>query len=161
VAGKTGTARNWRMDGNVAVKDNHTLVITFAPYVNPKFACCILVQGGKGGGISAAPIAKRIMEQALALDQGYHVELAAVQEVQGNFKPVDAVTFDGMAPILPAAEEEDNGNSSDEPPPKPKKREEAPKVKAKVREEADSEGSAAVKNKQPTRRAGFLRNLFR
>jgi penicillin-binding protein 2 len=161
VAGKTGTAQNWRMDGNTAVKDNHTLFITFAPYVNPKFACCILVQGGKGGGISAAPIAKRIMEQALALDQGYKVELASVQEVQGNFKPVDAVTFDGMAPILPATEEEDNGNSADEPPPKPRAREAGPKVKAKVREEADAEGSTAVKNKQPTRRAGFLRNLFR
>jgi penicillin-binding protein 2 len=161
VAGKTGTAQNWRMDGNVAVKDNHTLFITFAPYVNPKFACCILVQGGKGGGISAAPIAKRIMEQALALDQGYQVELASVAEVQGNFKAVDAVSFDGAPPIvLPGTEEEDTGTASDEPP-KPKKREEAPKVKAKVREEADAEGSTAVKNKQPQRRAGFLRNLFR
>jgi hypothetical protein len=103
------------------------------------------------------------MEQALALDQGYNPGLAAVQEVVGNFKPVDAVTFEGMAPILPAAEEEDNGNNADEPPPPKARRssDESPKVKAKVREEADAAGSTAVKNKQPTRRAGFLRNLFR
>jgi hypothetical protein len=71
------------------------------------------------------------------------------------------VTYDGaLTANLPVAEEEDTGETADEPP-KPRRREEAPKVKAKVREAADAEGSTAVKNRQPTRRAGFLRNLFR
>lgn len=162
VAGKTGTAQNWRMDGNNAVKDNHTLFITFAPYVSPKFACCILVQGGKGGGVSAAPIAKRVMEQALALDQGYQVELASIPEVQGNFKPVEIVSFEGVAPIPQAGSEEEDTGTENEPPPKPKRtKEDAPKVKAKVREDADAEGSQAVRNKQVPRRANFLQRLFR
>jgi len=161
VAGKTGTAQNWRMDGNAAVKDNHTLFITFAPYVNPKFACCILVQGGKGGGVSAAPIAKRIMEQALALEQGYTVELASVPEVKGNFKPVDAVTFDGVEPVSLQANEEEETASGDEPQPPKRVVDEGPKVKAKVREEADAEGSNAVKNQQAPRRANFFQRLFR
>lgn len=162
VAGKTGTAQNWRMDGNTAVKDNHTLFITFAPYVDPKFACCILVQGGKGGGVSAAPIAKRIMEQALALDTGYTVELTSIPEVKGDFKPVDAVTFDGVTPVaLPGAEEEAGAAGSGEEPPKPKVvANETPKVKAKVRADADAEGSNAVNNQQAPRRANFLRRIF-
>jgi penicillin-binding protein 2 len=161
VAGKTGTAQNWRMDGKVAVKDNHTLFITFAPYVNPKLACCILVQGGKGGGVSAAPIAKRIMEQALALENGYTVELASVPEVEGNFKPVEVVSFDGVAPVPVAGqEEEEAGSGNDEPPPRARASDDSPKVKAKVREEADAEGSSAVKNQQAPRRANFLKKLF-
>jgi hypothetical protein len=101
------------------------------------------------------------MEQALALDQGYDVQLAAVQEVQGNFKSVDAVTYDGVPPVtLTPGEEEDTGTAADEPP-RPRAPESAPRVKAKIREEADAEGSTAVRNTQPTRRAGFLRNLFR
>ena len=68
------------------MKDNHTLFITFAPYDNPKFACCILVQGGKGGGVSAAPIAKRIMEQALALDKGYQVAAGRRPGGAGQFQ---------------------------------------------------------------------------
>jgi penicillin-binding protein 2 len=97
VAGKTGTAQNWRREGNEWVRDNHTLFITFAPYVNPQFACCVIVQGGKGGGVSAAPIAKRIMEQALALDTGYTVEITGVNEVKGDFKPVEVVRAEADA----------------------------------------------------------------
>ncbi len=162
VAGKTGTAQNWRMDGNVAIKDNHTLFITFAPYVDPKFACCILVQGGKGGGVSAAPIAKRIMEQALALDSGYKVELTSIPEVKGDFKPVEVVTFDGVTPVaLPGAEEEAGAAGSGEEPPKPKAvANDKPRVKAKVRADADAEGSNAVNNQQAPRRASFLKRIF-
>lgn len=160
VAGKTGTAQNWRKEGGEFVKDNHTLFITFAPYDNPKFACCILVQGGKGGGVSAAPIAKRIMEQALALDSGYQVPLVAIEEVKGNFKPVEVVTFDGVTPIaLPGTEEEDTGTAGDEPP-KPKSVDTQPKVKARIRDNADAEGSEAVKNKQAPRRGNFFQRVF-
>ncbi len=167
VAGKTGTAQNWRHDGKSFVRDNHTLFITFAPYVNPKFACCILVQGGKGGGVSAAPIAKRVMEQALALDNGYPVDLDPsnkVPEVAGNFNPVEVVSFDGAPPIvLPGtANEEEAGNSgdNDEPPPARRPRpEQNEKVRAKVRAEADEEGSRNVRNDQP-RRPSLFRRIF-
>ena len=162
VAGKTGTAQNWRKDKGVFVKDNHTLFITFAPYDNPKFACCVLVQGGKGGGVSAAPIAKRIMEQALALDTvpDFKIELAAVNEVRGNFNPVEVVTFDGVSPIpQPAGAEEENTVSSADEPPRSRS-DDAPKVRAKVREDADEEGSRGIQNKQAPRRANFFQRIF-
>lgn len=161
VAGKTGTAQNWRHnEKGESVKDNHTLFITFAPYVNPKFACCILVQGGKGGGVSAAPIAKRVMEQALALETGYQVALAPVPEVKGDFNPVEVVSFEGVAPVqLPGASEEEAGDSGDnEPPPKRAPRaEQNVRVRAPVRQEADEEGSRNVRNQQ---RPGFFKRLF-
>jgi penicillin-binding protein 2 len=164
VAGKTGTAQNWRIEDGQSVRDNHTLFITFAPYDNPKFACCVLVQGGKGGGVSAAPIAKRIMEQALALDSGYTVDLASIPEVKGNFKPVEVVTYDGLPPVqLPNQEEEDTGTANDEPPPKPQRSsDDRPAVKGKVRQAADAAGSSGASNTQPPpRRANFFRKLFR
>ncbi len=54
--GKTGTAQFWRN----GVKDNHTWFICFAPYQKPKYAVCVFIQGAKGGGITAAPIAAQI-----------------------------------------------------------------------------------------------------
>lgn len=165
VAGKTGTAQNWRHnERGTLLQDNHTLFITFAPYVNPKFACCILVQGGKGGGVSAAPIAKRVMEQALALETGYDVALAPVPEVQGDFNPVEVVSFEGMAPVqLPGASEEEAGDSGDnEPPPRRASRsEQNVRVRAAVRQEADEEGSRNVRNqKAEPRRPGLFKRLF-
>ena len=168
VAGKTGTAQNWRHDGKEFVRDNHTLFITFAPYVNPKFACCILVQGGKGGGVSAAPIAKRIMEQAIALETGYIVETdptrpevqLAMKEVAGNFKPVEVVNFDGAPQVtVPGGNEEDTGTVGADEPPKPKARNDQQKIKAAVRQEADEEGSRNVKTEPPQKR-GLFRRIF-
>ncbi len=164
VAGKTGTAQNWRPDGQ---QDNHTLFITFAPYVNPELAVCVLVQGGKSGGGCAAPIAKRVMEQALALKTGYSVQLAAIPEVKGNFNHVDSVSFDGLAKVnLPASDEEDTGSvNDDEPPARIKQRRDDAQVarpKGKIKVEADEEGSRAIKNKQPPpRRTNFFQRLFK
>lgn len=99
VAGKTGTAQFWRFANGVKSKDNHTWFTSFAPYEHPKYAICVMLQGGKSGGGCSAPVVQRIMEQALALDQGYQVTIAPTKEVDGNFTPVEQVTF-GASPVL-------------------------------------------------------------
>ncbi|TLD71902.1 penicillin-binding protein 2 [Phragmitibacter flavus] len=161
VAGKTGTAQNWAPNGK---KDNHTLFITFAPYNNPKYAACIFVQGGHSGGGTAAPIAKRVLEQALALDTGYTIQLAAVPEVVGSFDQIMAVSYDGLPAItLPGTEDEDTGTINEDEPPRPTRARDTQvsKPKVKIREEADAEGSAAVKNRQPPpRRANFFKRML-
>jgi penicillin-binding protein 2 len=101
VAGKTGTAQFWR--GNK--KDNHTWFLSFAPYDRPKFAVCILVQGGKSGGRVAAPIAKKIIEESLALDKGYQPQIAWLDPAKGNFGHVEEVNYDTKAPVQFSAEE--------------------------------------------------------
>lgn len=117
VAGKTGTAQFWRRVNGGKVVDNHTWFITFAPYEAPRFAICILLQGGKSGGSCAAPVAKRIMSQALALDQGYQVAIGPMTEVQGDFRPTEAVVFadDPLAgKIAAAVEDGDTGAQAGE-----------------------------------------------
>jgi penicillin-binding protein 2 len=58
VAGKTGTAQNAR------VKD-HAWFIGFAPAEDPKIAIAVLVENSGYGGVYAAPIASRCIEQYL------------------------------------------------------------------------------------------------
>lgn len=67
IAGKTGTAQAWRRVDDKRVEDNNAWFIGFAPYDKPTLAFAILKQGGKSGGSDCAPIAKQIVEEALAL----------------------------------------------------------------------------------------------
>lgn len=162
VAGKTGTAQFWReetgRDGRVSTeKDNHTIYICFAPYVNPKYAICIFLQGGKSGGGCSAPIAKRVMEQALALDQNYVVTPAPVKEVAGNFKHIEQVSFDGVSPVALAPHEQDNDTGSGADVARPTRGgDSARPVPANIKHDADAEGSRAINNKKPARRAGQI-----
>jgi peptidoglycan glycosyltransferase len=59
VAGKTGTAE-------AASGDPHGWFIAFAPADNPRFAIAIVVEHGGHGSRVAAPIAKLVLEAALA-----------------------------------------------------------------------------------------------
>lgn len=164
VAGKTGTAQAWRPDGQ---KDNHTLFIAFAPYVNPKYAVCILIQGGKSGGGCCAPVAKRVLEQALSLDQGGTLELAAIKEVKGHLNHIEQISFEGVAMNVAKNDDDNDVGSNGDDPPSPPTHTSAPTapravpVAPSIKTEADAEGSRAVKNKlPPPRRASFFRNLF-
>lgn len=61
VAGKTGTSENPH-------GDNHAWFTAYAPVEDPKVAAIVMVENGGEGGVVSAPIAKRVMEQALGLD---------------------------------------------------------------------------------------------
>ena len=54
-AGKTGTAQ-WS-----SKKDHHAWFTGFAPYDNPEIVITVLIEEGKGGDISATPVAKEIL----------------------------------------------------------------------------------------------------
>ncbi|RBP46205.1 cell division protein FtsI/penicillin-binding protein 2 [Roseimicrobium gellanilyticum] len=95
MAGRTGTAQNWRHDekGN-SVKDNHTMFIAYAPVERPRWAICVLVQGGKGGGTTAAPIAAHILRQVAEVETGKRkVEVQPVEPIEGSFEPIDHVEY--------------------------------------------------------------------
>src|SRR5438045_9796897 len=70
VAGKTGTAEKKRSENGHFIDDNRAWFIGFAPYEKPRLAISVLVENGKAGGAVAAPIAKTILEQAMALKEG-------------------------------------------------------------------------------------------
>lgn len=181
VAGKTGTAQNWRRDdrGN-RLEDNHTLFISFAPYMNAKFAVCILVQGGKSGGGCAAPVAHRVLEQSLALDNGYSPKIEALAEVTGNFNKIDSVSYaDSGIPTLATADEDgDTGTGA----PEREATDAVPQASAaapNIRKQSDfnretptstprragifSRGASSSEPSQPSgsSNGGFFRRLFR
>jgi len=62
VAGKTGTAE-------VEGKEPHAWFIGFAPAYDPKVAVAVLLEQGGEGGVTAAPIARQVIEEALSLQQ--------------------------------------------------------------------------------------------
>jgi len=73
IAGKTGTAQVFTVkqeekyeEDKVAKKmRDHALFISFAPVKNPRIAIAVIVENGGHGGATAAPIAKRILDQYL------------------------------------------------------------------------------------------------
>ncbi len=159
VSGKTGTAQFKR----AGVTDNRTWFISFAPYQNPRFAVCALVEGGHSGGGTAAPVATRVLEQALALDNGYDVKVKPVPEAQGNFKPVMAVSYEAGPMLLTAvSEDEDLGPehvaSAVEIPVA------RPVTRPSIRQEADAAGTVEtggtkkIPRAVPVRRAGLFNN---
>ncbi len=118
-AGKTGTAQAWR-EHSTTVRDDNTWFMCFAPYDSPKVAAVILVQGGKSGGSTSAPIAKRVVEQTIAiLDGSYKIDLATIAkltEAKGHFKLIDAVSY-GNGPNVPKSTPEDDADIPDDEPP--------------------------------------------
>jgi penicillin-binding protein 2 len=112
MGGKTGTADVLYKVGTRTIQENNTWFISFAPYQNPKLAVCTMVQGGHRGGSSAAPIVRRVIEQTLALEQGYSVAVAPAKDLPGHFKFVERVSFPEDKPLLVASgDEADTGNA--------------------------------------------------
>jgi penicillin-binding protein 2 len=67
VAGKTGTAQATER----GQEENVAWFACFAPFDHPKYVVAVMVQGASGhGGEVAGPIADRILERSLALDEG-------------------------------------------------------------------------------------------
>jgi len=114
VAGKTGTAQAMT-EGK---KDTIAWFACFAPYDNPKFTIVVMVQGGEHGGSVAAPIATRILERSLAMDQGtfqQQVAWIAPARKANPFQMIPAVDFKDSGPKLAATDEEnlDGSTNSD------------------------------------------------
>lgn len=167
VAGKTGTAQNWRLDENrVKHDDNHTWFISFAPYENPRFACCVLIQNGKSGGGCAAPVARRVLEQCLALDNkaaNFKVAIEALTPAEGHFNHIPQVLYSDVAvPEAPGADED--GDTGTGVPAATPVDADAPSVNTtpNIRRKADSARSAGASSGQnvpqavPVRRVGIF-----
>ncbi|MEO5720219.1 MAG: penicillin-binding protein 2 [Chthoniobacterales bacterium] len=110
VAGKTGTAQAMT-DGK---KDTIAWFACFAPYDSPRYAIAVMVQGGAHGGSVAGPIATRILERALAMEDGrFEQQLAWVAPAQraNPFQMIEAVDFKNSGPNVPGGDEENLAGS--------------------------------------------------
>src|SRR6266567_1915158 len=110
VAGKTGTAQA-SVRGH---KDTTAWFACFAPFEHPKYVVAVMVQGGEHGGSVAGPVADRILERSLALDEGkFDMQVAwlAPAHKPNPFQMIKDVTYHGAGGNL-GAEDEENADDS-------------------------------------------------
>ncbi len=81
MCGKTGTTQvkrislQERQTGIIKQEDqpwkyrNHALFVGYAPHNNPRYAVAVLVEHGGGGSTVAAPIASKLLKEALMLEE--------------------------------------------------------------------------------------------
>ena len=164
VAGKTGTAQAT----DHGREENVAWFVSFAPYDNPKYVTAVMVQGASGhGGEVAAPIATRILERILAMDEGnFDMQVAwmAPAHHENPLQLIKAVTFKESNVASGDDEEEAAGTSSADV------QMASDNASPDVEQEADAEGKVAarqtrvaraqtVATTQPERR-GFFQRLF-
>jgi len=164
VAGKTGTAQA----SDRGKKEHIAWFCCFAPFDHPRYAIAVMVQGGEHGGGVAAPIANRILEQCLAMDQGnYKVELTKLTPAHSDhpFQPITALPDykTGTSVTVNAEEEESAGDK----PPSDEKLQMGHSNNAKpdIRPEADARGRVqrakpVQATPPPVERRNFLERFF-
>jgi penicillin-binding protein 2 len=140
VAGKTGTAQFWRR----GIPDNHVWFITFAPYEKPRYAVCVMVNGGASGGGVAAPIASKILSDIFKMEEGEKVELASLDPAKGSFGYVSSVDFGRSIPAALASAPPGEGGGTGEGTGSSRTRTTA--AAPTVKPAADAEGTVKKKN---------------
>ena len=87
VAAKSGTAQT--IDNGK--KSNNSWMISFAPYENPQYAICVMVQNGASGGGVCGPLVHLVYRGLFAQQQGARMPLKWQQEFAGNTERVKSV----------------------------------------------------------------------
>ena len=80
IASKSGTAQTT----DNGKKSNNSWVMSFAPYDNPKYAICILVQNGGSGGGVCGPLVNLVFRGLFARDKGVKLPLKPMTKALGN-----------------------------------------------------------------------------
>jgi len=65
----------------------------FAPYKEPRFAICVMIQGAKSGGGVAAPVAHKILTESLAIEGGYKPRIVWMDPIQGNLTQIAEISL--------------------------------------------------------------------
>jgi len=113
VAAKTGTAQT--IDNGQ--KSHNAWMISFAPYENPRYAVCIMVQNGASGGAVCGPLTHLVYRGLFTKDAGGRLPLKHMNEFAGNTERVEQVDLpeDVLAAIdATILQEEDAGETGTE-----------------------------------------------
>lgn len=111
VAAKTGTAQVSK------ARDLHNAwTIAFAPYDDPKYAVCLLVENGKSGGAVCGPLAQLLFRGLKARDEGMRLPLQPLDPVIGNLDPIREIALpdDILASIDVTEDVGETGNEGSE-----------------------------------------------
>jgi penicillin-binding protein 2 len=111
VAGKTGTAQATERGH----EENVAWFACFAPFDHPKYVVVVMVQGASGhGGEVAGPIATRILERSLALDEGkFDMQVAWLTPAHkaNPLQLIKSVAYNDKGGNLGGGDEEDADSS--------------------------------------------------
>src|SRR5881409_917068 len=143
VAGKTGTAQAT----DRGHEENVAWFACFAPFDHPKYVVVVMVQAASGHGEIAGPIADRILERSLALDEGkFDMQVAWLSPAHkaNPFQMIKDVNYAGGN--VPSGDEE-NADDSQNADAQMASSDAAPDVEP----EADSQGK--VRRRAPVARA--------
>jgi penicillin-binding protein 2 len=113
VAAKTGTAQTT----DAGEKSNNSWLISFAPYDEPKYAVCVLVQNAGSGGAVCGPLVHLIYRGLFAADEGMKLPLKPQKEFPGNLERLEEIPLpeDILAALnLDPNAADDPGESGDE-----------------------------------------------
>src|SRR6266516_1587148 len=147
VAGKTGTAQA-SVRGH---KDTTAWFACFAPFEHPKYVVAVMVQGGEHGGSVAGPVADRILERSLALDEGkFDMQVAWLTPAHkpNPFQMIKDVTYHDAGGNL-GAEDEENADDSQAATAQMASSDASPDVEP----EADTQGKVRRRPSAPVTRA--------
>ncbi len=112
-AAKTGTAQTI----DHGKKSNNSWTVSFAPFQHPKYAVCVLVQGGKSGGKVCGPLVHMIYRGIFARDDGMRLPLSPQSEFIGNSDMIEEIALpeDSISLEEPASFTETADDSLPEP----------------------------------------------
>jgi penicillin-binding protein 2 len=88
IVGFRGVVQNWRKDelSRVFVKDNAAWLVCYAPSDNPRWALTVLVKNGTATTGSETTVARRIMDQVAAVENGtLEVAVLPLAPAKGHF----------------------------------------------------------------------------
>lgn len=114
VAAKTGTAQTT----DNGQKSNNSWLISFAPYDDPKYAICVVVQNAGSGGAVCGPLVNLIYQGLFPEEGGKKLPLKPQREYRGNVDRIEKIELsEDMIAVLDQAPESPDGPtySQDDP----------------------------------------------
>lgn len=155
VAAKTGTAQV-----NKVLDLHNAWTIAFAPYDNPRYAVCMLVENGKGGGAVAGPLVNLLLSGIFAKEEGMRLPIHPLDPVVGNTDPIKEITLPEniLAAIDVTEDDGETGNEASEALEATGTKPEDPQLiqptitpKPTIKPEADAEGTVIPRGPKPSR----------
>ncbi|MGL5018522.1 MAG: hypothetical protein ACRDBP_10330, partial [Luteolibacter sp.] len=81
---------------------NNSWIMSFAPYENPRYAICIMVQNGGSGGGVCGPLVNLVYRGLFARDHGVKLPLRPMKKFAGNTDRIETtieITPDMIAAV--------------------------------------------------------------
>jgi penicillin-binding protein 2 len=112
IAAKTGTAQVSKTN------EEHThnaWTTSFAPYEEPRYALCVMVENGKSGGAVAGVLSKLIYREIFNMEAGLNPRVSRMPIYQGNFDPFPSIEIPEGEISAPASNNDgETGNEIDD-----------------------------------------------